>query len=46
MAQKFGLTWWGEQWLKSLARIDFSNRLPRGATYARKGAVWTGTFPD
>lgn len=39
MAQKFGLTWWGEQWLKALARIDFSNRLPRGATYARKGAV-------
>lgn len=39
MAQKFGLTWWGEQWLHSLSSIDFSNRLPRGATYARKGAV-------
>lgn len=39
MAQKFGLTWWGEQWLHSLSNIDYSNRLPRGATYARKGAV-------
>ena len=39
MAQKFGMTWWGEQWLNALSRIDYSNRLPRGATYARKGAV-------
>jgi uncharacterized Zn finger protein/ERCC4-related helicase len=35
----FGKTWWGEQWLNSLNNIDFSNRLPRGASYARKGAV-------
>ncbi len=35
----FGKTWWGEQWLNSLNNIDYSNRLPRGATYARKGAV-------
>ena len=41
MAKQFGKTWWGEQWLKSLAHIDFSNRLPRGATYARKGSVAT-----
>lgn len=39
MAQKFGMTWWGAQWLNALSRIDYSNRLPRGATYARKGAV-------
>ena len=39
MAQKFGMTWWGEQWLQALTRIDYSNRLPRGASYARKGAV-------
>lgn len=39
MAQKFGMTWWGEQWLNALSRIDYSNRLPRGAAYARKGAV-------
>lgn len=38
MAQ-YGRTWWGEQWLKSLDRIDFSNRLPRGRSYASKGMV-------
>lgn len=36
---KYGITWWGQQWLKSLTRIDFSNRLPRGRSYAGKGAV-------
>ncbi len=35
----FGKTWWGEQWLNSLNNIDYSNRLPRGASYAKKGAV-------
>ncbi len=39
MAKKFGKTWWGEKWLLALNNIDYSNRLPRGATYARKGAV-------
>jgi uncharacterized Zn finger protein len=39
MAIFFGKTWWGAQWLNSLAHIDFSNRLPRGSAYARKGAV-------
>ncbi|MBS1782162.1 MAG: DEAD/DEAH box helicase [Bacteroidetes bacterium] len=39
MAEKFGNTWWGQQWLQSLNNIDYSNRLPRGAAYARKGAV-------
>ncbi|MBW6535164.1 MAG: SWIM zinc finger family protein [Mariniphaga sp.] len=39
MASDFGKTWWGEQWLNSLNNIDYSNRLPRGASYARKGAV-------
>lgn len=39
MAQKFGHTWWGAEWLKSLSHIDYENRIPRGATYARKGAV-------
>jgi SNF2 family DNA or RNA helicase/uncharacterized Zn finger protein len=38
MAQ-YGRTWWGEQWLKALDRIDFSNRLPRGRSYANKGMV-------
>jgi len=35
----FGKTWWGAQWLNSLAHIDFSNRLPRGRSYARNGYV-------
>ncbi|MBN2730242.1 MAG: DEAD/DEAH box helicase [Bacteroidales bacterium] len=35
----FGKTWWGEQWLKALNNIDYSNRLPRGKSYANKGAV-------
>lgn len=39
MAQQFGKTWWGEQWLNALSNIDYSNRLPRGSSYARKGAV-------
>src|SRR5690606_25747762 len=39
MAEKFGKTWWGQQWLQSLNNIDYSNRLPRGSSYARKGSV-------
>ncbi|MBK8504582.1 MAG: SWIM zinc finger family protein [Saprospiraceae bacterium] len=39
MASSFGKTWWGEQFLNSLSNIDYSNRLPRGSSYARKGAV-------
>ena len=35
----FGKTWWGAQWLKALSQIDFENRLPRGRSYANKGAV-------
>ena len=35
----FGKTWWGEQWLNSLSHIDYSNRLPRGRSYARNGYV-------
>jgi SNF2 family DNA or RNA helicase/uncharacterized Zn finger protein len=39
MAEKFGKTWWGEHWLKSLENVDYDNRLPRGASYARTGKV-------
>lgn len=39
MANIFGKTWWGAQWLNALNNIDYSNRLPRGASYARSGAV-------
>lgn len=37
--EQYGRTWWGQQWLKSLDRIDFTNRLPRGNAYAKKGMV-------
>jgi uncharacterized Zn finger protein len=33
----YGVTWWGQQWLKALTDIDFANRLPRGKKYANKG---------
>jgi uncharacterized Zn finger protein len=38
---RFGATWWGRAWVEALeqrARLD-PNRLPRGRTYARSGAV-------
>ena len=37
MRKNYGNTWWGQQWLKALSNIDYSNRLPRGRTYANKG---------
>jgi len=36
---KYGQTWWGEQWLNALAKIDYDNRLPRGRAYAGNGSV-------
>jgi len=39
MAVQFGKTWWGEHWLRSLENVDYDNRLPRGASYARNGYV-------
>ena len=39
MRKNYGNTWWGKQFLNALRHIDFSNRLPRGKTYANKGAV-------
>ena len=35
----YGRTWWGTQWLQALTQIDFDNRLPRGRSYANRGAV-------
>lgn len=46
MAKGFGNTWWGEHWLKALAAVDYSNRLPRGATYARTGKVESLVLKD
>lgn len=39
MAIQFGKTWWGEHWLRSLENVDYNNRLPRGASYARRGNI-------
>lgn len=39
MANNYGKTWWGLQWLNTLSNIDYDNRLPRGRSYAKKGAV-------
>lgn len=39
MAEQFGKTWWGREWLRSLTDIDYDNRIPRGLSYARKGNV-------
>lgn len=39
MAIQFGKTWWGEHWLRSLENVDYDNRLPRGASYARSEHV-------
>ena len=36
---EYGQTWWGKEWLNSLAQIDCDNRLPRGRTYANNGSV-------
>lgn len=39
MVRDFGKTWWGNEWLQSLTNIDYANRIPRGASYARNGSV-------
>ena len=39
MVIEFGKTWWGKHWLMSLENVDYDNRLPRGASYARNGHV-------
>ena len=40
-AYNFGLTWWGKKWIEALKNLGgyYSNRLPRGRTYARAGRV-------
>ncbi|KUK81209.1 MAG: Non-specific serine/threonine protein kinase, partial [Petrotoga mobilis] len=36
----FGKSWWGKKWVEALKNIDSdTNRLPRGRSYAKKGAV-------
>jgi uncharacterized Zn finger protein len=36
---KYGVTWWGQQWLNAFNQISDANRLPRGRTYANNGSV-------
>ncbi len=38
---KYGKTYWGGQFLNALENIDYSNRLPRGRSYASNGSVRT-----
>lgn len=46
MSKHFGKTWWSQQWLNSLTNIDYSNRLPRGSSYARNGSVSSITINE
>ena len=39
MRKTYGNTWWGKQWLNAFNHIDYSNRLPRGRSYANRGFV-------
>ena len=39
MRKTYGNTWWGKKWLDAFNNIDYSNRLPRGRTYANTGKV-------
>jgi uncharacterized Zn finger protein len=39
--RKMAVTFWGEAWCKNLENYsDYSNRLPRGKTYARNGSIF------
>lgn len=46
MARNFCKTWWGNAWLQALSHIDYTNRIPRGARYARSGSVKSVVFDD
>src|SRR5260370_4611355 len=38
--KRIASSFWGKEWCKNLGSyMDFSNRLPRGRTYLRSGAV-------
>lgn len=44
--EQFGVTWWGQEWLRSLDNIDYENRIPRGKSYARNGMVRKVTIKE
>ena len=35
--KKYGITYWGQEWLNAFVGISDANRLPRGRTYANTG---------
>lgn len=39
MAFQFGKRWWAEYLLRSMGNMNYDNRLPRVALYARNGYV-------
>ena len=43
---KFGITWWGNSWMNSLKDTDFTNRIPRGKSYANTGKVYDIDIDD
>ena len=43
---KFGTSWWGRNWLKALEGVDFTNRIPRGKSYANTGKVYDIKIED
>ena len=43
---KFGTSWWGKNWLKALEGVDFTNRIPRGKSYANTGKVYDIKIKD
>ena len=45
-SKKYGVTWWGNQWLRALENIDYANRIPRGRTYANNGSVLSIAVKD
>lgn len=46
MRKTYGNTWWGNQWLNAFNHIDYSNRLPRGRSYANRGFVTSIVIDD
>ena len=43
---KFGITWWGNSWMNALHDADFTNRIPRGKSYANTGKVYDIEIKD
>ena len=41
MATKIKHTWWGDQWLNSLKRLDYSSRIQSAKTMVNKGSVYS-----